>query len=275
MPYRAGHMDATRPATGITLWHHAFYQLLIDRGPPTIDIQLEVPLSLYPSRVDLLLIRRTGHPPRDHEAKTLRGLWPLLGERTLADFKSPGRAFRAGDLLRLLRYGLEYHELNVGELTRLDALTLVLIVPRSNKALRDELDLLQCTLRPDSAGYARLEGRLLYTTHIVFLEEVAAAERDEFLHVFTHKQAIRDTHIARWLEQWLVGKVTTMRDTEQLEGFDDVLAKLFASLPTEKRLAGLSVNERLAGLSTDELAEALSDEQLQALMTHLASKSQP
>src|SRR3712207_5683684 len=92
-----------------TAWHVGFTNLVVERGPPAIDVWPEVQLSIEPQRADLLLLRRTGEPRRDHEARVLRRLWPLLGTDTLVEFKSPARPPRKGDLLRLLAYGAVYH----------------------------------------------------------------------------------------------------------------------------------------------------------------------
>ena len=256
-------MSESKPRVATTLWHQAFSQLLIERCPPSSEIRTEVQLSQYPSRVDLLLLRRIKQPPRDQDARILRGLWPLLSDTTLADFKSPSREFRAGELLRLFRYGLEYHEINVADVANRASMTLVLIVPRENKALRDELAMLGYALESVSPGYLRVRGGLMYTTYIVLLEKVADAEHDDFVGIFTKQRAIRDEQARHWMHQWLVGKVT-MRDSENLEGYDEMLDKLLASIPPEKRLAGLS---------PDDIVDSLSEEQREALAALLVSKT--
>lgn len=52
---------------------------------------------------------------------------------------------------------------------------------------------------------------------------------------------------------------------QDMEGYDELLAKLLASLPPEQRLAGLAPEQRLAGLDRDHQALALSVELLRAL----------
>ena len=85
------------------LWHEGFYELLHERGAKGFEQLVEHMLSKRPRRADMLLIRRAGTDATG--ARVLRGLWPLLGEVTLLEVKSPSRGFRRGDLLRVVSYG--------------------------------------------------------------------------------------------------------------------------------------------------------------------------
>ena len=80
--------EQSKPVRATTVWHPPFYDLMTDGAPPTTEVRTEVVLSQQPRRADLLLLRRKDMPPRDHEARVLRGLWPLLGPVTLAEFKA-------------------------------------------------------------------------------------------------------------------------------------------------------------------------------------------
>lgn len=180
----------------------------------------------------------------------------------------------------MLRYGLEYHEINWKRLAGPEALSQVLFVPQLNKALGHEIDLLKCRLEPLGNGYARLTGPLLYNTYIVFLNEVAKAEQDEFLGIFTTRPDLQDPEAICWMEQWFEGK-TTMQDAKNMEGYDEALQKLLNSLPIERRLAGLppekilarfSAEKRLAGLSPEERLAGLSPEEMDALQDLLARR---
>jgi hypothetical protein len=71
------------------LWHMGFTSLVQQRAPPAFEVQSEMRLSIEPQRADLLLLRRLGLARDDGKARVLRGLWPLLGNVTILEFKSP------------------------------------------------------------------------------------------------------------------------------------------------------------------------------------------
>lgn len=48
---------------------------------------------------DFPLIRREDDQQRNHEARSLRALWPRLNDITVMELKSPGRAFRPSELI--------------------------------------------------------------------------------------------------------------------------------------------------------------------------------
>ncbi len=121
-------------------------------------------------------------------------------------------------------------------------------------------------------GYGRIDGAV-YATYLVVTDEVAEAEQDDFLRIFSHRPVL-SVEARRWLQQWVKpAKEGTMQDVKELEGYDEMLQKLLDSLPIERRLAGLTPEERLAGLAPEERLAgltpahqllALSDEALRA-----------
>jgi hypothetical protein len=151
---------------GATAWHPPFYDLLTEGAPPTTEVRTEVVLSQQPRRADLLLLRRKDVPPRDDEARVLRGLWPLLGPVTLAELKGPSSGFRPGDLLRLLGYGTQYHELNVQALPGPSGLTLALFTPALTPSLRAAIDHMESwRLEPLGSGLCPYRRCLLHYPH--------------------------------------------------------------------------------------------------------------
>ena len=279
-PAVKGQTDAEVIARVVTAWHHAFFELTRQRSPPTSDIDFDMPLSQYPSRVDLVMRRKDG-PARDHEARFLRGLWPLLGKVALADFKSPTRGFRRTEFMRLVQYGWQYHALHYKELKGPGDLTLVLLVPHESKALHDELSHLEYKLKAVSPGYSRISGVLRYNSFVVFLDQVAEAERDEYVRIFTKNKDIRDAKARRFIQQWLIGVQQAMQDVKDMEGYDEMLQKFLASMPPEQRLAGMTpeevmasykAEELLASMSPEEIAQSLSDEKRTALAAWLAKQ---
>jgi hypothetical protein len=247
----------------VTLWHHVFAALLAERGPDTTWIQAEPTLSTYPRRPDFLLLERPrteAAPARD--ARMLRGLWPRLTRAALVELKSPGRDFRRTELVRLLGYGVQYHEQHLSELAGPADLSLVLVMLRPTPSLLDEVAHMAWSLEPLEPGYARIQG-VMYTTYVVFSDEVAAAEDDDFMRIFSHHQ-VRSRETRWWLEQWLQ-RTTTMseyhQDPREIEGYEEVLQKLLESLPLEERFIGLSPEERVTGLSPEERLRGLDPEQ--------------
>jgi hypothetical protein len=66
-----------------------------------------------------------------------------------------------------------------------------------------------------------------------------------------------------WME--LVGSKEAGMSVQDMEGYDELMAKFLAKLPAQDRLAGLPPEERLAGLDRDHQALALPIEVLRLL----------
>jgi hypothetical protein len=116
--------------------------------------------------------------------------------------------------------------------------------------------------RPLEPGYARIAG-VMYTTFVVFTDEVTVAEDDDFIRIFSH-HPVQRRETRWWLEQWLE-RTKRMNephhDPSDMEGYDEVLRKLLESLPVEERLVGLSPEERVAGLGPEERVAGLGPEE--------------
>ena len=264
------------------LWHLAFVNLIQRRAPPNFEVQSEVRLTIEPQRADMLLLRRIGVERQDHLARVLRTLWPRLGLVSVLEYKSPvDSAFRPGDLLRLVGYGVLYDTVHLDALPRREDLTLVLVVASVTPTLRDELARMGWTLTPLGGGYGRIDGTV-YTTFVVLTDEVTEAERDEYLRLFSHRPA-EQGEATRWLRQWMRDTKMKQPDIEELPGFEELFQKTIEAMPIEKRLAGLAPEQvlgtfapeqrlaglapeqRLAGLATDQLILALPLDVLRVL----------
>lgn len=248
-----------------TAWHLGFAALVAERAPPGIEVRTEVPIAIDPLRADLLLLRRSGEARRDEEAKVLRGLWPRLGSDSIVEYKSPSRPPRRGDLLRLVGCGAIYHasQVQAGRLEEPVELTLVLVVASLTPTVRKEVERMGWKLAPLGNGYARIEGAM-YSTILVVTDEVAPAERDDFLAIFSHREVVAREAVG-WFERWLYSEGGVMQKIQDLEGYDEMLQKLLAETPVEMRLAGLTPEQRLAGLAPEQLLTALPVEALRAL----------
>jgi hypothetical protein len=223
------------------LWHLAFVNLIQRHAPPSFEVRSEVRLSIEPQRADMLLLRRIGAAQQDHEALVLRTLWPRLGLVTILEYKSPiDSAFRPGDLLRLVGYGVLYNTAHLDELPEREDLTLVLVVASVTPTLLEEIKRMGWALTLLGGGYARIDG-VMYTTYVVITDEVTEAERDEYLRLFSHRPAIPG-EATRWLQQWMRDTKMKQPDIEELPGFEELFAKSIAKtiekMPLEERLAG-------------------------------------
>ncbi len=238
--------DAKRP--GRTPWHPMFAALLQENRPPGVEVQSEVVLSNEPRRADLLLIHH--HDADLTQGKVLKGLWPLLSARTLVEFKSAKRPASKTSWLQLLSYGTQFHEARFDEVGPASGLTLVLVTPKFNRALRDDSAGLGITYESLGQGYYRAQG-LIYPTFLVILEEVAEAEHEPLLDAFARGTMLSPQASARgWLYSHLfAGGEVHMVD---LEGYEELAAEAVKKLPAKLRLAGLGAKERLAGLDAKE-----------------------
>ena len=249
-----------RPKQRVNLWHLGFGDLLAERGSPGIRVVPEWSLPVRVRRTDFLLIRREDGQQRDHEARSLRALWPRLSDITIMELKSPGRAFRPSELIRLVACGALYHEHNRRELAGPHAITLAVVLPGLTPSLRDEIAHMRWTLEPLERGYAHILGAM-YTTYVAFTNEITEAEDDDYLRVFSDHQ-IRTAETISWLEHWMMEK-EAMLDPKlsKPEGYDEMMQKLVDRLTPEQRLRGLSPEERLRGLPPEERLRGLPPEE--------------
>ncbi|WP_428263072.1 hypothetical protein [Haliangium sp.] len=260
--------DDERIVRGATVWHPPFYSLLTECAPAWVEVRTEVGLSLMPRRADMLLLRRK-RSGADGAAKVLRGLWPLLGPVALVEFKGPTAGFRRSDLLRLVGYGVQYHEQHMAELSGPSGLTLVLLTPAWTPSLRDAVAHMQgWRLESLGGGYARIVGAW-YNTIIAFIDEVCQAERDDYLRLFSRHREQSHTAL-RWLNARFT-RMSTMENLQDLEGYEELVERLLGMLTPKERLAGLTPEEvlghyppeeRLAGLTPEQRLAGLSSASL-------------
>ncbi len=250
----------------VNLWHLGFGDLLSERGSPSARVVPEWTLPLHSRRVDFLLIRREGKPDRDHEARSLRGLWPRLAGHAVVELKSPSRPLRASELIRLVACGALYHEQNYRDLGGPREVTLVLIVPRFTPTLVAEIKHMGWMLEPLEPGYAEIRG-VMYTTYVVFTNEVAEAEDDDFLRIFSDL-TLRTLEAHQWLETWFTEKDAMLDPKTKPEGYDELMQKLLGRLSPEERLRGLSNDEILRRIPPEERLHGLPPEERLRGLTH-------
>jgi hypothetical protein len=234
-----------------TPWHVWFAALLIERGSPNFDVQTEVELLRRPPRADFVLLRRKSSRP--DRARVLRRLWRWIEELALVEFKSDAEPLRAGDLSWWL--GLVELLCAIHQPARLQA---VLVIVRRTPTLLSEVKYRGFALQEEGAGYLRLEGAGL-DAKVVVLDEVAAAEREPLLGLFSGA-TLDHPSVRRWVLQH-TGKVIEVMGAKAAQAFPDVLKAFLASLPAKRLLAGLTPEQRLAGLAPEQRLAGLAPEQ--------------
>ncbi len=247
-----------------TFWHYPYADLVMSRRPPGWEVVVEKILSLQPRVADMLLLRHPGGERRDEEAGVMRGLWRHLTSTVLLEFKGPTAGLRQRDLANLLSYGAEYLAEDECPIVRLDELSLVLVVPRETPTLWRELD--HCSLKPQPLkdGYVRLLG-MPYTVLVVLLDQVADAERDDYLRLFTAKfEHIRDHEALAWAQSWLKTDRKDMEHLKHLEGYEDLVRDFAKHFGKQAVLDHMTPEERLAGLEPEQILAGLSPAQVLA-----------
>jgi hypothetical protein len=92
--------------------------------------------------------------------------------------------------------------------------------------------------------------------------DVPAGDRDDLLCSLGHGQLLTSEARRFWME--LVGTQEAGMSMQDMEGYDELMKKLLATLSPEQRLAGLDPEQRLAGLDPEQRLAGL-DRDHQAL----------
>ncbi|WP_437747125.1 hypothetical protein WMF39_20145 [Sorangium sp. So ce1504] len=242
-----------------TAWHVLLVALLNQRGSRRFEVRSEVPLSNEPLRADYLLLRRSAGP--SEPAGTLKKLWDLLPRDTIVEFKSIGRPYRRRNLDRLCSYLHLYCADEPERIERRSDLCGVLLVPSRTRSLDADVAELGMEWGDLGGGYWRVEGGA-FALLIVEIDAAAEAEDDDLLRLFGHGEA-RTVEARRWLSQQLGAEEIAM-EIHELEGFDEVVRKLLATLPPERVLSAYAPEQRMAGLPPEQRMAGLPPEQRMA-----------
>jgi hypothetical protein len=240
------------------VWHVGFGRLLRRRGPRSVEVRDEVPLSEEPPRMDYLILRKLPASGPDTSAETLRRLWPLLPQVSVVEYKSPSRAYRTGDLDRLWSYVHAYHADLQRRPPRRKDMGAVLVVSGRTPSLDDDVADMGLRWEDLGGGYWRIAGGI-FALYVVEIDAVAEAEGDAVLHSLGSGKLV--TPEARWFWMELVGTQEAGMSMQDLEGYDELMARLLEKLPAAQRLAGLAPEERLAGLPPEERLAGLAPEE--------------
>ncbi|MBK9261362.1 MAG: hypothetical protein IPM54_16355 [Polyangiaceae bacterium] len=230
---------------------------LRQRAPDWIEVHDEVSLSDERPRIDYLFLRKVRDPPPDNTGRTLCRLWPLIPRIAIAEFKSIGRPYRKRGLARLFAYVFAYFA-GASDVKHLRDIIGVLIVPDRTPTLDADVAAMGLEFRDLRDGYWELTGGLL-RLYVVEIDRVGDQERDGVLGSFGHHHAHTRDAGQFWVEQ--LGTKEAMMEAKQLEGYQELMARLLTELPPEARMAGLAPQERLAGLAPQERLAGLAPQE--------------
>lgn len=245
-----------------SVWHLPFATFLRDSAPNGFHIDVEVWLSLEPSRADIIILRRGVAP--DAQGAALHRLWPLLRAVTVLEYKSPiPSSYRRGDLIRLISYGALYHSQHAKDLSSSDELTLVLVVASLTPTLRDEVKRMGWDLVTLSQGYLRVRG-VMYRCFIVVLDDVCQEEKSELLRTFSH-HPVSDPEVRAWMAYWMKERKMNRIRRPTREEVDLIMRDLVKRLPANERLEGLAPKKLIEHIPEHKLVVNLPLEMLRAL----------
>ncbi|WP_433930758.1 hypothetical protein AB3662_42230 [Sorangium cellulosum] len=239
-----------------TAWHVLLVALLSQRGSRRFEVRSEVPLSAEPLRADYLFLRKSAES--SEPAGTLRRLWDLLPREAIVEFKSIGRPYRRRNLDRLYSYLLLYFADTPERLEQRSDLCGVLLVPSRTRSLDADAAALGMEWNDLGDGYWRLRGAA-FAFIVAEIDPVAEAEDDDLLRLFGHGEA-RTREARQWLAQQLGAEEMSM-EMQDLEGIEEVVRKLLATLPPERVLAAYTPEQRVAGLPPEQRVAGLPPEQ--------------
>jgi hypothetical protein len=139
--------------------------------------------------------------------------------------------------------------------------TLALVVPRINDALRGELAAAGLTLALRDDGYHEVAGPPSPLV-VAELRVIAAREGDDVLRWLAF-DGVLTLAALRWIRQHVHtgSDDMTLQIDEDLEGFYQYAKELMKKLPLEERLEDLAPEQRLAGLAPEQRLAGLAPEQ--------------
>ncbi|WP_433936852.1 hypothetical protein AB3662_19510 [Sorangium cellulosum] len=134
----------------------------------------------------------------------------------------------------------------------------MLLVPSRTRSLDADVAALGLEWDDLGDGYWRLRGAA-FALVVVEIDPVAEAEDDDLLRLFGHGEA-RTREARRWLAQQLGAEEMAM-EMQDLEGFDEVVRKVVATLPLEQVLAAYTPEQVLAAYAPEQRVAGLPPEQ--------------
>ena len=275
-----------RPGKTRTWWHPLLARLLDHELATAYTVWEEVLVGKLPLRVDILLIRREEGQLSENHQRDLSVLVPLLNRFTLIEFKGPTDALEAGDVAQLVGCSFLWHSQQAERVPQADV-SLIVLAPSVNEAVRDELRSLGWSFSEDEPGVHRISDGpfTMWLVETDVMAELGQPVLSLVSRVFLDDREriigqLRETghelllcYVLQQVAQFRnMGKEFAMQHagTEYLDEVEGELQTILdgmpvelrlRGLPPEERLRGLPPEERLRGLTPEELAEGLTKEQ--------------
>lgn len=279
---------ADRPGKTRTWWHPLLARLLDYELATAYAVRDEVLVGKLPLRVDILLIRRQAGQLPETSRRDLSVLLPLLNRFTLLEFKGPTDTLEPGDLAQLAGCAFLWHSQQAERVPQADV-SLVVLAPSVNDAVRDELLALDWQISEHGPGVHRISGGP-FTMWLVETDEMAKLGQPILslvsrVFLIEHERIIEELtrsghglllcYTLQQIEQFRsLGEEFVMQhaDTQYMTELEDELqtavleaipvAKRLRGLPAEERLRGLPAEERLRGLPAEERLRGLTAEEM-------------
>ncbi|MEZ4300765.1 MAG: hypothetical protein R3B70_37870 [Polyangiaceae bacterium] len=262
------------------IWHVGFERNLLRRGPRSIEIRSEVPLSDEPLRLDYLLVRkRVGEGEiADDSAETLRRLWPMLPKVSVVELKSPGRGYRSGNLQRLWGYVHLYFAAQrdlprkradgstvlpgspgAPDVLAHEELCAVLVVPHQTPSLLKDIQEMRLRCEDLGGGYVRADGGS-FVLYVVEIDVVAPTEGDDLLYFLGSGKTLSPEARLFWME--LVGSKEAAMSMQDMEGYKELMEKLLDTLPAEQVLSHYAPEQVLSHYAPEQVLSHYAPEQV-------------
>ena len=268
-----------RPGKTRTWWHPLLARLLDYELATGYAVRDEVLVGKLPLRVDILLIRREAGQLSEASRRDLSVLVPLLNRFTLIEFKGPTDTLEPGDLAQLVGCAFLWHSQQAERVPQAD-ISLIVLAPSVNEAVRDELRCLGWQISEHEAGVHRITGgpftMWLIETDVMaelgqpifsLVSRVFLKEHERIIEQLTRTgHGMLLCYTLQQIEQFRsLGEEFVMQhaDTEYMGELEEELqTAVLEAIPVERRLRGLPAEERLRGLSPEEVLRRFTPEQV-------------
>ena len=272
-----------RPGKTRTWWHPLLVRLLDYELATAYAVRDEVLVGKLPLRVDILLIRREAGELPEASRRNLSVLLPLLNRFTLIEFKGPTDALEPGDLAQLVGCAFLWHSQQAERVPQSDV-SLVVLAPSVNEAVRDELGCFGWQISEREAGVYGISGGP-FTMSLIETDVMAGQGQPIFslvsrVFLNEHERIIEELRQTghELLLCYMLQQVAQFRNlgedfamqhagTEYLGEVEDELQAVLDAIPAENRLRGLQPEERLRGLRPEERLRGLTPEEMAAGLT--------
>jgi len=260
-----------QPGKMRTWWHPLLAQMSDFVLSSGYSVQAEVAVGKMPLRVDILLIRREGGQLSEAHLQEVSALVPLLNQFTLIEFKGPTDSLERGDFAQLAGCAFLWHSQQSESISRRD-ITLIVLAPKINGALFEELQLFGCESKEHEPGIFSAIGlpfaAWLVETDVMarrgqavlsLVSRVFLSDRGSIIDLLKQSgHGVLLQYMMQQIHQFdSLGEAFAMQhgSTENMkEVEEDLLTAILEDLPPERRVRGLSPEELAGALNAEDAA---------------------